>query len=266
MPVKFRIPEIVLGVLLTVAVFAAGYIAASPVPPPNQQIEAAGHPQATNEGADHAAEKQIAYYTKWLAWFTAALVAVSGIQGYFLLRADKTARIAANAADLSAKAAVGIQLPIIRLFASKFVISDKPDALGGTIVPNPIDYKTEYARPYSMTFKNIGRSAAYPTEFGFGWTHTELPAEPVYANAFSCDPGQIIAEDGDFTPTESIVVHLTDEIRAAIKAGKILRVFAYIKYTDFLESPHETRYCWRLNGRNGLVREHEAPAAYTRKT
>jgi hypothetical protein len=96
MLVRFRIPEIVLGVFLTVAVFAMGFVVASSVPPPSQQIEKADHQQAANEGAERTAEKQIAYYTKWLAWFTGALVAVSGIQGYFLLRADKTARIAAT--------------------------------------------------------------------------------------------------------------------------------------------------------------------------
>src|SRR5450756_18940 len=55
----------------------------------------------------------VGLYTLVLAIFTALLVGVSGSQGWFLLRADKTARIAANAADLSARAAVGIQLPII---------------------------------------------------------------------------------------------------------------------------------------------------------
>jgi len=43
-------------------------------------------------------DDRLARYTLWLAIFTGALVVVSGIQGYFLLRADKTARLAANAA------------------------------------------------------------------------------------------------------------------------------------------------------------------------
>ena len=110
---KFRVPEIVLGVLLAVAVFAMGYVVASSVQPPSQQIEKTSHGQAADEGAERTSEKQIAYYTKWLAWFTGALVIVAGLQGYFLLRADKTARIVATAADLSARAAIAPRSPLI---------------------------------------------------------------------------------------------------------------------------------------------------------
>ena len=105
MLVKFRIPEIFFGALLTVAIFAMGFVVASSMPPQSQQIEKVDHPEAAKEGGERTAEKQIAYYTKWLAWFTLALVAVSGIQGYFLLRADKTARISADAANKSANVA-----------------------------------------------------------------------------------------------------------------------------------------------------------------
>src|SRR5216683_1718173 len=108
---KFRITEIFLGVFLTIAVFAIGFLVASSMPPPSQQIEKAGHPQAANESAERTAEKQIAYYTKWLAWFTGALVVASGIQGYFLLRADKTARISADAAKRSADGLLDAERP-----------------------------------------------------------------------------------------------------------------------------------------------------------
>jgi hypothetical protein len=45
------------------------------------------------------ADERIAAYTWWLAVLTAALVAASIGQGFFLLRADKTAQSAANAAS-----------------------------------------------------------------------------------------------------------------------------------------------------------------------
>jgi len=45
--------------------------------------------------------------------------------GFFLLRADKTARIVANAADLSARAAVAIELPTITAF---------PNILAGELI------------------------------------------------------------------------------------------------------------------------------------
>src|SRR5258708_1909058 len=115
MLIKFRIPEILLGALLTVAIFAMGYVVASSVPPPSQQIEKADHPTSTNEGAERTAEKQFAYYTKWLVWSTGALVAVSGIKGYSPLRSDRPARIAADAAKRSADAAVRVDQPFLPL-------------------------------------------------------------------------------------------------------------------------------------------------------
>jgi hypothetical protein len=48
----------------------------------------------------------VGLYTLVLAVFTGLLVCVSGFQGYFLLRADKTARIVADAASLNARAAL----------------------------------------------------------------------------------------------------------------------------------------------------------------
>jgi hypothetical protein len=51
------------------------------------------------------AEERIALYTEVLAWFTGLLAVVSSGQGYFLYRADKTTRITADAALLSAGAA-----------------------------------------------------------------------------------------------------------------------------------------------------------------
>src|ERR1700682_435292 len=49
-------------------------------------------------------DERIARYTLGLAWFTGVLAAVAIAQAYFLIRADKTARIAANAATEAARA------------------------------------------------------------------------------------------------------------------------------------------------------------------
>jgi hypothetical protein len=55
-------------------------------------------PDENGNGAyTERADDRIARYTQWLALFTAALAVVSGIQISFLIRADKTARITANA-------------------------------------------------------------------------------------------------------------------------------------------------------------------------
>jgi uncharacterized membrane protein len=127
---KFRVHEIFLGVFLAVAVFAMGFLFASSVSPQpqNGKETAASQQQAADKKIENHTETQslwvptdsVGLYTLVLAVFTGLLAIVSGVQGVFLLRADKTARIAANAADLSAKAAIAVQLPVIRIVPQQF--------------------------------------------------------------------------------------------------------------------------------------------------
>jgi hypothetical protein len=183
MLIKFRVPDIVLGSLLTIAVFAAGYVVASSVPPPSQQIEKTDHPQTANEGAERTAEKQIAYYTKWLAWFTGALVAVSGVQGYFLLRADRTARIAAESAKQSADAAIAVESARLLCFpqshnyweavgqwASRWPNSPGMGPLGNTVEAH-------------FVFKNYGKTPAILKEVRGALEHRKEPPEMLGGSA-----------------------------------------------------------------------------------
>jgi hypothetical protein len=70
-----RIPEVLFGALLAVAIFAMGLaIGSSSIFPQYQQqpqsVPAASH----GEGKDNSADERIALYTLWLAAFTGALV------------------------------------------------------------------------------------------------------------------------------------------------------------------------------------------------
>jgi hypothetical protein len=67
------------------------------------------HKRASNIAVPHAADEKIADYTWWLSAFTLALVVVSAFQGYFLIRADNTARITASAAQKSADASLAAE-------------------------------------------------------------------------------------------------------------------------------------------------------------
>jgi len=69
-----------------------------PIPQPNQQIETSSTECTTHECRADAAAASLTFYTELLAWFTCILAIASIAQGIFLIRADRTARIAANAA------------------------------------------------------------------------------------------------------------------------------------------------------------------------
>ena len=184
------------------------------------------------------------------------------------------AKQAADAAMLSARAAVGVQLPIIRASIHDFVVNDTGESRGGAIVGDPASYGMQYAFPYDFVFRNIGKSTAYPSQYGLGWSLShKLPEEPIYDAVYSCAPHQIIAEGGDWdAPIDTFRIELPEEIRKALRANQaVLRIFCFLKYSDFLETLHEVRFCWRLhrekNGRsNGLIPDDSAPAAYTSKT
>jgi hypothetical protein len=257
---EFRIPEIFLGVFLTVAVFAIGYVVASSVPPPSQQIETTNHQQAANEGAERTAEKQIAYYTKWLAWFTGALVAVSFTQGYFLLRSDKTARISANAADRSARAAIAVQLPIIRIHPEDLGRGD--GKIGG------LSY--EECSVAAVILSNLGPTKAFPLEILYGFTiGNELPPEPSYRYLESFLPNFILDIDPSTTPRKrlTMAMPLKPGEGPNILKGNYLWFYCALRYEDFMGEIHSHGFCWQWSyGGAGLAWRIDDSPAYNRKT
>ncbi|MHB8268811.1 hypothetical protein [Bradyrhizobium sp.] len=237
---KLRIPEIVLGVLLTVAVFAMGYVVASSVSPPSQQIEKTDHQQAANEGAERTAEKQIAYYTKWLAWFTGALVAVAGIQGYFLLRADGTARIAANAATLSANAAVAVERP--QLLIAKINLKQYTTTKGA--LSGPIQsWRCRY------DIENYGKTPAILEFSSVNLRYLQgLPADPPYKELKPWRDRLIYSKEA--TGDLSVALPTEDTPHLGSSEGFELFLFGYFIFEDVFGKRRKTGFCY-LCGENG---------------
>lgn len=91
------------------------------------------HPQ---KAVQISPDERIANYTGWLAVLTAALVGGALIQGYFLLRADNTARISADAARRAVQMAsaeyVASHRPKLRI---RNIVVDPPKSENGQIWP-----------------------------------------------------------------------------------------------------------------------------------
>jgi hypothetical protein len=270
---KFRMPEIFLGAFLAVAIFAMGMLFASSLTPQVQNTapqQTAEHQAANkiNTDSDKAQSlwvptDSVGLYTLVLAVFTGLLVAVSTGQGYFLLRADKTARIAANAADLSAKAAIAIQLPIIRIV---------PDRIGWGSSQDGDGPRIEYCAIGNLTFSNLGPTKAFPIEVQLGWTvGDKLPDVPTYTftKPFKIDtifepdpktPFQLWINDFEIT----LAVGDTDRImRKQVK----LWLYCCVVYLDFMQTRHEAGLCWvryETFGGGGFLAD--PTPAYNRKT
>jgi hypothetical protein len=179
-------------------------------------------------------EDPVAFYTFVLGIFTALLAIVSATQIYFLIRADKTARISADAAALNAKAAIVIELPIIifRLqLHRQLAVMDPVDGVPGN--------KSELR----IFLDNRGRSAAEMLELVVGWKVIKaLPEKPVSERTFQFAPGDLLEAEGN--NMRSVVIELQNEEIESIRNNTAsLWAYGHLLYKDFLGASHQTPYC-----------------------
>jgi hypothetical protein len=273
---KFRPHELFLGVFLTVAVFAMGFLFSSSLTFRIQ--DSAPHQAAEQQAASKVSENgektqslwmptdSVGLYTLVLAVFTALLVGVSSVQGYFLLRADRTARIAANAADLSARAAVNIELPILAARVSQFGFGNARETVEGN------DEVYDYCVAGQLNIANGGRTKASPLQVECGWIFgDQLPFIPIYSFTKHLTLNAILDPEDD----EPMHVNISKCVfktglgfRNAVRDGKSKLWFCCrITYLDFMQERHEAGFCWlRYEGVGGGHFVEERAPAYNRKT
>jgi hypothetical protein len=212
-------------------------------------------------------DEPVAFYTFVLSIFTALLAFISLIQIGFLFRTDKTARVAANAADLNARAAIGVELPIIIIDRMNLV--HIPGVAGSIVGALP-----EKVKPI-VVLKNIGRTAAELTSGCIEANVFErLPETPVYKHIFSFVPGTLLIEDGRYQiPFNEYTVTLDSNERHAVAAeARFFWLYGFLKYQDFLGFPHEVRFCARWEAVNasgqprGFVLDTNTPKAYLQRS
>jgi hypothetical protein len=272
---RFRTPELFLGAFLAVAIFSMGMLFASSF---TLQIQNAaphqtGEYQAANKISDNDNKTQslwvpidsVGLYTLVLAIFTGLLVGVSGVQGMFLLRADKTARIAANAADLSARAAIALELPIIRAVRDRF-------SYGLSLDGEADSPRIDWCVITNLKFSNVGRTQAFPIELRGGWTvGDKLPDVPAYTFT-KLFPINFICEPKDDEPDRMNINDcdlqfgpgLYDQVRSNTVS---LWFYCSIVYLDFMQTRHEAGFCWQRHEiTGGGVFLPDATPAYNQKT
>jgi hypothetical protein len=151
-----RTNPLLLAICFVLAIALVVSVVAPFQPPQHEQQQNYAEQQSKEKAAEHKPSKSlwerthedaVAFYTFILSCFTGLLVAVSGIQGYFLLRADKTARTAADAAKRTAQAAVDANRPWLNIKRIQFV---KPLAINERGVHSNVEVQIE----------NVGRSPA----------------------------------------------------------------------------------------------------------
>ena len=203
-----------------------------PSRPPIERGSKAGHPPPAPESA----EDRIADYTGWLAAFTPALAGVSSIQIYFLIRADKTARITAEAAKVSAEMVTNIERAFVFIEGSEITFGYKHPSV-------------------QITFRNYGRTPAKVARLSFfvrildhSPTDKDIPPQG--------NPG---AEAEVIIGAEKVwispAVKCSDEVESALilqlMAGHSLYYWGLFEYRDIFGNIRPTYFCRRYSAFDG---------------
>jgi hypothetical protein len=210
----------------------------------------------------------VAFYTFVLSIFTGLLAIVSAIQIGFLIRSDKTARIAAEAASLNAKAAVAVELPILAPIS--IALHREPGVIGRVDMPGPIS-------TLRINFKNWGRTHAELISQYVEWlVAAKLPEIPIYKTELAFPPGTFVESGKNLrdAPQDFIINIQPDEVEAIAKEEKFLWVYGYLSFNDFLGNPHQHRWCasWGAyqlpNGAtaHGFIYDLKTPPDYIKRT
>lgn len=152
-------PAIPLVVLLGLCIASSSLPPPVPQPYKEQPASTSGPQCSTHECRQEANEKALTDYTGLLAWFTGALFVATfftagfgAVQILFLVRADKTARISADAAKLAADTSVAAERAYLIL---------EPGSEGPAInrpADNEMSHVFRFAVPYEI--KNYGKTPA----------------------------------------------------------------------------------------------------------
>jgi hypothetical protein len=212
--------------------------------------------------------------TLLIAVFTVVLAASTVFLWLATRRVARATVVAADAANLTARAAVGLELPIVRAVGPELFDLNEPIADEGPYVAGNEDGPAP--GPYNVistiTFRNDGRTPAFPMRVGIAHTLSKtLPAVPVYSLIMDVPTDQIIPNNTSLDIDVQYQMAFSQAASAAIAAETThLWLYCYLTYADFLDDTHEIRFCWRWGrpDKTGIfyfTNECDAPAAYRRK-
>lgn len=205
-----------------------------------------------NHSNDVSTEARIADYTGWLAIFTCALVLVSGLQIYFLIRADKTARISADAAKESSDAIVSSERPHV------FFEDLKMD--GFYLTPSQEGQRRLYGRTMSFDpvypvisckIRNRGKSPAWIKTVAMRHVlAAELPQIPDHGENPKIYNGRgfpihqeegLICADQRLQPSPE----LKHEDWMLVAGKKLYLFYGVVEYSDIFGKAHKSCCAWR---------------------
>lgn len=188
----------------------------------------------------------LARYTWWLTVCTAgvglATVALCIATIGLYVTGEKQTRVAlkaANAAELNARAAVAVELPIIRMTAGMVGYGNDQDKKGK---------KRYVAWVSSLKLSNQGRTKAFPVELHLGCTiGDDLPRTPTYTFT------KVFPVDAILDPEKAEEIELAEfDFETSLQTFELLQFrgtdlwfYCNLIYQDFMNERHEAGFCWK---------------------
>jgi hypothetical protein len=216
MLVEFRIPEILLGALMAVALFAMGFVAASSISPP-QADEIA-------KGLSHGgAEDRIANYTLWLALLTGVLaISTVGLWVATIL----SLRHARETAERQLRAYVCVAKGMIKNFS--------PDKIPEVVV----------------WLKNVGQTPAYDVQSWLAIEGDSLPRKKPFKSDWKfTDHKSVIGPGEGSTILIDTEAPITAKYIDAIKDRRwAIWGYGLIRYRDAFGKNRTTEFRLIYNG------------------
>jgi hypothetical protein len=213
----------------------------------------------------YALLKSIAFLDSINTVVTAVSTFAVAIFTYTLSKSTKdlyaVTKTAADAADLSARAAIAIQLPVIRI---------RPDELSWGD-SNVTGIYMAHIGVGQLTFSNLGASKAFPIDLKYGFTIGKpLEETPAYLFAASFVPNLIFEPDPNTTPFKSLgaTMVIEPEQWPLICEGRLdVWFYCVFAYYDFMQSRHEAAFCWHWEKVGfGMAWRADPTPAYSKKT
>lgn len=247
---RFRTPELFLGALLAIAIFAVGMLFASspPLQPQNNNQTTASQqsPQEKKPKNHESAQSlwvpidSVGLYTLVLAVFTGLLAIVAGVQGFFMLRADKTARIAATAAKESADVARDSLIYTQRAYVR--------------VASFPWLWRLDLSRPdkylYDITpmIENGGNTQTVDMKININFALRDEPLPPGFDFPFQHEAGSTLIGAHQAVGASNVVI-LDEELLAVGKGEKFFYIWGSMTYRDvFPDTPeHTTEFCTQIS-------------------
>ena len=225
-------------------------------------------------------EDWTAIFTAVLAFFTVVLsLSTVGLwivtwrsevrQSRHTIKSLTIARRSANAALAQSKAVIAVELPSIEIAEFRLLGVHDIKSTGGVII-SPGQGISEICG-LKVRFRNSGRTSATLVEQSAILTVAVIPPPtPIYKIVSYFSPGTLL-KCGD--ATEGLIGNnfvIGAENARDILAGKqFLWAYGYLKYLDFMGTPHETKFCAKWLGIHpyfgtaiGFVYDADTPSDY----